>query len=73
VSGLNQQFAKLRMGLNLSTGSNPVPSTITSYDEGTQLGTGSEGIIHIGCYQIVVWRKWHPRRPVSAMRNYEIK
>ena len=27
MSGLNQQFAKLRMGLNLSTGSNPVPST----------------------------------------------
>jgi hypothetical protein len=30
VSGLNQQFAKLRTGLNLSTGSNPVSSTVCS-------------------------------------------
>ena len=33
-------------------GSNPSSSAITSYDEGTRLGTGSKGTIHIGCYVV---------------------
>ena len=30
----------------------PPPLHITSYDEGTRLGTGSKGTIHIGCYVV---------------------